>query len=242
MGAVRAKANRFARAVREAHRDNGSRAAFRRATELVVAAIKYRAFLYSEWRFDRQHGIDTRGLTPDETVAALAAHRDGLGYEATRPRDFERLVKSLPLHSPPATYTFIDLGCGKGRVLILAAHHGFGRVVGVELDSRLVEVARANLRSIRAAANGFPDNVEVVAADAASYPLPLEPTVLYLYNPFGEQTIRDVAWNVQRSLKEKPRPLLVIYHNPVHQHLFEEMPALQRVPTHDTFQALFGSR
>lgn len=237
---MKAKANRFAGAVRGAYDDDGLWAASRRSTELVVAAIRFRQRLYCEWRFDRRHRIDTRGVVPLEaTVAASAAHADAVRYEPTRPQNFERMARSLPLDLTPAAYTFVDLGCGKGRVLVLAAKHGFGHVVGVELDRRLVDIARANLRSLRARRHGFADKVEVINADAASYPLPLEPTVIYMYNPFGEQTVRDVATNLQRSWEQMPRPLLVIYYNPKYQHVLEEVPALNQVPSDAQFWSFF---
>jgi predicted RNA methylase len=208
--------------------------------ELAVAAVQYRGRLFSEWRFDRRLQIDTRGVVSEkDTVATTTGHRDGTRYEATRPRDFERLAKSLPLDAPPAAYTFIDLGCGKGRVLVLAADHGFGRIVGVEIDDLLVDAARANLLSVQARRGGVLGNVEVVAADAATYTLPLEPLVIYMYNPFGEQTVRDVAENVQRSWEQCPRPLLVVYYNPVHQHLLDAVPALRRVPSGAEFWSFF---
>ena len=243
MGAVAAKAQRFATAVREVRHDKGSTAALKRAAGLLVAAADYRARLYSEWRFDRRHNIDTRGVIPmGASLAASAAHADGQRYQSTRPRDFERLVRSLPLELPPSDYTFIDLGCGKGRVLVLAACHGFKRVVGVELDGTLVAVARANLQSVRPRSGTHSADVEVVTTDAAGFSLPQGPVIVYMYNPFGEQTIRDVASNLQCSLEQQPRPMLVIYYNPVHEHLLEEVPALKRVPSGADFWRFYSAR
>jgi predicted RNA methylase len=237
---ITAKVLRFTTQVREQQRNQGSRAAFEQAATLMLAAVTYRIRLYSEWRFDRVHSIDTRGIVPLEAeVANTAVHSDGTRYQSSRPRDFRRLVRTLPLALPQDSYTFVDLGCGKGRVLILAAEYGFQRVLGIELDSRLVEVARANVRSVQARQQNRMDKVEVLTGDAATFTLPLGPTIIYMYNPFGEQTVREVASNVQRSLELNPRPLLVVYYNPVHQHLFKEVPTLHQVPSGAPFWSFF---
>jgi hypothetical protein len=76
---------------------------------------------------------------------------------------------------------------------------------------------------------------------AATFTLPAGPTIIYMYNPFGEQTVREVASNVQRSLEQDPRPLLVVYYNPVHQHLLQEVPALQQVPSGAAFWSFFAT-
>jgi predicted RNA methylase len=234
------KIDRFTTAVRDAHRDGGTPAAARAAAHRATAMVKYRIYCYREWRFDRRLGIETRGYTDlGADAAASAVHHDGLRYEPTRPADFARLARSLPLTTPVADYTFVDLGCGKGRTLALATMHGFGRVVGVELDPRLAEVARANLRSLCARTRRPARSVEVRCEDAARYAIPLGPTVIYMYNPFGEQTVAAVAHNLQWSFDQRPRPMIVVYHNAVHRQVLERVPALQPVPGPPRFWSVF---
>jgi hypothetical protein len=43
--------------------------------------------------------------------------------------------------------------------------------------------------------------------------------VVYLFNPLGEVNLRKVVANLNRSLKEKPRPAYVLYHNAVLEHV-----------------------
>jgi SAM-dependent methyltransferase len=237
---LRATFHRYTGSIGQAYRGGGIVPALRAAQDLVAATVKYRVFTYREWRFDRTFGIDTRGGSPTDVESAPSSlHHDSLSYAPSEPRDFAPLVNSLPLAGPPTGYTFIDLGCGKGRVLVLAADYGFGRVVGVELDARLVAGARANLRSLQERGRRWGGVVEVVHADAAAYPFPPEPSVVYLYNPFGEQTLRVMVKNLVESWNERPRPLIVVYYNPVHQHLLDEVPILRRVPSGAEFWSFF---
>ena len=58
---------------------------------------------------------------------------------------------------------FVDFGCGKGRVLFLAARYRFARIIGVELSERMAEQARRNLAR--------EPRVVVEVANAAAWPV-----------------------------------------------------------------------
>jgi predicted RNA methylase len=205
-------------------------------TRTVLAAALRPLDPCRKYYVDRRLGIDTRGPSrlSDRTTSS-AEHTDCNPYEACPARPFLRLMKSLPLDSP-AGYTFIDLGCGKGLALVLAAKYGFGRIVGVDLDPDLLESARVNVRF-----SGHMDagSVELTRKDAMRYTFPSEPSVIFLFNPFGEQTMRAVARNIQQSLEEEKRPLVVAYINPVHEIVFDEIPVLRRLPDHGEKVATF---
>jgi putative methylase len=72
----------------------------------------------------------------------------------------------------------LDLGSGTGRLAIGAAMLGAGSVVGVEVDLRLVEAARA-------AAESAGVRVEFVAADVSTWQRPAE--LVVMNPPFGAQ-------------------------------------------------------
>jgi predicted RNA methylase len=179
------------------------------------------------WYFNRRYGLDTGGRQRlSRAVRAGARHGDGVDFEATSPREWRRAIRALPIIDPGA-FTFLDLGCGKGLTLILATMEGFGRIVGVELDPSMAAAARGNAARWRSG-----DAIEVIEADAVGFPLPAEPCVLYLYNPFGSQTTEAVARAVETSLDSRARPLFVVYVNPVHQEVWDGIAALR--PVHRT--------
>ena len=113
----------------------------------------------------------------------------------------------------PARTTFIDLGCGKGRALVLAAQFGFRRVIGVEFDPVLAEAARHNADAWarRSSSQG---SIEVVTGDARQFPFPPEPSLVFLFNPFGEAVTAPVVANLEQSLVDRPRDVHVLYLNP----------------------------
>ncbi|MET0050513.1 MAG: class I SAM-dependent methyltransferase, partial [Candidatus Thiodiazotropha sp.] len=115
---------------------------------------------------------------------------------------------------------FLDIGSGKGRVVLLAATYPVRRVIGVELSSVLHEIAQSNLA--RAEKWLACRDVQLVCDDAASYQIPDDVTVVYLFNPFVGAPFLRVIDNIGESLLRRKRPIWIFYTNPVmHQYIVE---------------------
>jgi predicted RNA methylase len=104
---------------------------------------------------------------------------------------------------------FIDLGCGKGRVVMfLAARRTIRRVIGVEIVPDLAQIAKTNLKKL-----SLLTRVDIIEADASKVDLS-EGTVYFMFNPFGETTLRKVLDNIKKSLQARPRKIRILYHVP----------------------------
>ncbi|HEX4406239.1 MAG TPA: class I SAM-dependent methyltransferase [Polyangia bacterium] len=177
--------------------------------------------------YDRLNGTDTSGSV---VLQMLRTHSDhpalahATGYGGSQPSVVRAALDALP---PLSNATFIDLGCGKGRPLLLAAERPFREVVGVELSSELAAVAQSNAAVMRARRSGCPP-IRVVVGDAASHPLPSGDVVLFLYNPFGAPVVAAVVDAVERAVAIERRAVYVIGYNPVHGRLFDASPVLTR--------------
>jgi 16S rRNA G966 N2-methylase RsmD len=162
--------------------------------------------------FDLAHGVDTGGITDLKRLHVVGDRTDSVAHIASDPEEFGSALAGLGIHDFSA-FTFIDLGAGKGRALLLAARRGFKRIVGVEFARQLVEVAQRNVRAAGPAVSG---RTSIVQHDAGTYQLPDEPIVLFMYNPFGAKTMAAVARRVRESFERNPRPLHVVYVVPEH--------------------------
>lgn len=139
-------------------------------------------------RFDRERGVETAGWT--------------LTYEPSPLDSLRDIFAALPFD--PKHYTFCDLGCGKGRVLLLAAELPFAHIVGVEVEQGLFRTALQNVGT-------GSSRVEIFWMDASRFPLPAGPLALFLFNPFEGDILGSILARVGSD-----RPVFVIYLNPVH--------------------------
>jgi SAM-dependent methyltransferase len=203
--------------------DLGAMAVIRRVVRRVARPFTADGRAHAKWikqqrevdaQFDAIYGTDTGGIVELFDLKIVGDNqRHGVLYAATRPDDFDRALKSLNLDFEQE-YTFIDLGCGKGRTLLLASQFPFKKVVGVEFAIELAEIAKRNTLARRTTLSHI--DVEIIVADAATYEFPQGPLVIYVWNAFGATVIRRVVDHVRLSWQQNPRPIFFVYMNPVH--------------------------
>jgi SAM-dependent methyltransferase len=158
--------------------------------------------------FDERFGVDTAGVVRLESLTVHGPHRDlAHKYQATEPEVFRRMVTSLPIRCED--FVFVDIGSGKGRVLLMASDLPFKRIVGVEFSEALHKIARRNIESYSSPSQRCAA-VETICMDAAEYDPPDDPLVLYFYNPFLEPVMYAVMTRVAASLRRTPRPAYVL--------------------------------
>ena len=165
--------------------------------------------------FDAANGTQTGGIQEIFALDVVGENsRHGLSHIASDPGEFARMIAELDID--PRAATFIDLGSGKGRALLLASAFPFRRIIGVEFAREFHETADANIRAASAGASADLRRIELVCGDAATYALPMEPLVIYLFNPFGSAVVRLCAENAIASWRRAPRPVSVLYMNAIH--------------------------
>jgi SAM-dependent methyltransferase len=219
------------RALRSLH-NNGIGETCRRAGQYLIA----RGFFQRspENSFDLEHHTDTGGVSPvweldTDTANARFAER----YQAV---STDRLQAALDfLRQDWSNFTFVDLGCGKGRALIAASEHGFARIIGVEFAKSLVDIARKNceLTGTRA---------EVKHEDAARFEFPNGNLLVFMYNPFRGQVMRQVIENLARHSGGK---LYLLYYRPEEMAIIDErtdfLAKIGAIPTAQEFCAWQGA-
>jgi SAM-dependent methyltransferase len=162
--------------------------------------------------FDKQHGVDTSGLISAEDLAQ--DERKALystGYFAVAPSVFRQILMRLGLDF--SKYTFIDLGSGKGRALLLASEYPFKAIIGVELSPALQAIAVANIARYRGPTQQC-QNLQSIKADATEFAFPDGPLVVYLWNPFEAPVFTRVLANLEAALAREPREIYIVYIQP----------------------------
>jgi SAM-dependent methyltransferase len=183
---------------------------------------------YGDADYDWDHRVNTTSAAVGWRDRLLGAFHSA--YQPTDPAGFRKMLDALAGHTHLhfSDFTFLDLGSGKGRTLLMASDYPFRRILGVELLPALHHIAQENLRAYRNESQRC-FVLESLCADATTFPFPEEPLVVYLFNPFGESGLRRVVANLEQSLRDNPRPLYVLYYNPLLEHVLAENPALRKV-------------
>lgn len=166
--------------------------------------------------FDIEFGVRTSGLIAGRHLKSGHRHdRHATAYYGVAPSVLRSLIRRWRRNGPAASIeetTFVDLGAGMGRALLLASELAFKAVVGVELHPALAAIARKN-GSVWRAAGRERAPMSVVEADAVEFTLPAGPVLAFLFNPFGTAVLRRLLKRWRKSLARRPQALDILYVN-----------------------------
>jgi SAM-dependent methyltransferase len=171
----------------------------------------YRALArgFSRHVLDRALNVET--ATPVALAQFGLDAPDRVEYEGGGWLDLPRVLRAGEVTPEDV---FLDLGSGKGRIVLQAAQYRFARVIGVEISEKLTLIARRNAASCRLSARC--GAIELVHSDALDYTIPDDVSVVYLFNPFRGAAFASVLIRLVDSVERRPRALRVIYRNALH--------------------------
>jgi SAM-dependent methyltransferase len=166
-----------------------------------------------EHRFEKKLNIETTGscFFKDTT----SAHNDNLGYQPAAYLYLKQIVQRLKIKPEDKA---IDFGCGKGRAVCYLAMFNPKKVVGVEINQEMIDIARRNLKAL---ALTTPPPIELIQQDAACFEIQDE-NIFFFFNPFGPKTLQTVIENIKNSLILRPRRISIVYYSPVYRNIIDK--------------------
>ena len=174
----------------------------------VVRLIRHSAISAEARWFDWRHNVQTRA-DPFEDLRDWTA---GFPYLPIRPNAARQVIRSLPI-GDPSDYTFVDLGSGKGRMLLIASEFPFRKVVGVEMREDLHAQAMKNARRYRHS-TAQTSRIDCQLVDATHFDFPAGKLVVYLFNPFSAEIMGRVFQRLDASFEQDPREIVLVYVHP----------------------------
>ena len=198
----------------------------------------YTYFRESIW-FDLKHRTKTSSRVPkdQQLITSSGAEVDnGLLYVASFTSVTDQsleIAQKLLGDEKFINAQFIDLGCGKGKALLVYAMRlGKTRThvpVGIEYDSTLAEMAKANVIKC-----GFRPEEVLVVADSATEVcdyISSDVLIIYLYNSFQGETLKTVL----RELASYPH--ILIYVDPAEKHVLQNFDYTVQFETQGKYNA-----
>ena len=186
--------------------------------------------------FDEEFGVRTSGLVAGRHLKSGHQHdRHATAYYGVAPSVFRALIRRWQRSRPTAPieeFSFIDVGAGMGRAVLLAAELPFRQVVGVELNPTLVRIARRNLALWRTSGRARA-RMKLICGDAVEFRLPQGPCLAFLFNPFGAPVMRRLlaAWkkSLSKALAGQTGQLDILYVNNEQEHMLHQQAGFIRL-------------
>ena len=157
---------------------------------------------------DKLFGIHT---TTDVNDTARSSIIDYYNYQPTTYAFLEEIFTKYPFS---ATDYFVDFGCGRGRVLIMASFMGCMNNVGVEINPILVEDAICNLKKWNdyCKTNGLQIcNFEVINVDAMDINISPIWNKFFFFKPFSKEICIRIIIRVIESVEADNRRVMFFF-------------------------------
>ena len=209
------------------HRSTGASA----ATPRPLPGLTVRSG-YIRHPFDLEFGVRTSGLIAGRhLISGNSNDRHSTAYYGIAPSVFRSMLIRWRRCRPVAhldEFTFVDLGAGMGRAMLLAAEYPFRAVIGVELHPTLARIARRNMAVWRASGRARTP-MRLVCGDAAAFDPPPGPCVAFLFNPFGGPVLRRVLVRWAQAFAGRKGQLDLLYVNSEQEHAIRREPGFTRL-------------
>ena len=174
---------------------------------------------FFDYLFDLKYGIDTFSWVElDDLKIDGNKKKRAKMYQPTCTLPLRKLLKELNI---PSGKVFVDLGCGKGIVLLVASEFGFKEARGIEFSPVLCDIAIKNCSIYKEKTKADTDFI-IFRSDVIDYRFNDDEDVFYLFNPFDEYVLKQALNNITASLQRRNRRILIIYRNAVHASVFEK--------------------
>lgn len=191
--------------------------------------INYFYFLLDNWNLkvawymirqeikgEKKYGINTTGA--DELIKLEKLGIDISHATIYMPVSYVLLEDIFKQLGSATKNHFLDIGCGKGRAMCIAAYHGFVKLTGIDISKDLCDAAKKNLEITKQ--NFKTTEYTIINNDAFYFEIPGDVDCIFLFNPFDEIIMSGVVQNILSSFQKHPRLINVIYVNPLHKELF----------------------
>jgi len=195
-------------------------------TQLINIIDRFIDFFY-----DFYCGIETRkNIELNQLNISSPDKINGRPYQGTRLRVFKKIMGKFSPFLPLENSIFLDVGCGKGRVLFMAKSWGFEQIWGIDFSPQLICDCKKNLGQFAKKQKNLNkrnrQKIKPILASASQFSSWNQVDIVYMYNPFDGNVLKKVMQSWEQQLATN-KELYVIYVNPLRSYLFDLHPGAE---------------
>ena len=121
------------------------------------------------------------------------------------------ICRKLPISDEE--FVFLDIGSGRGRVLMLASSYPFKEIIGVEISPLHHRIAEQNLALFKSKSQRC-TRVKSICISATDYVPPRDNLIVYMYHPFGGPVLSKLLNKLENATREGDRSVFVCFSAP----------------------------
>jgi SAM-dependent methyltransferase len=159
----------------------------------------------NESKFDQTYGTKTALIFEQFALPeqiSMERFKNSGRYIPTPINAIEATLRGIGTYIDYNDFTFIDIGSGLGRNLLLASEYDFKKIVGVEISSFLTEQAQENIRIYKSPGQKC-SSIDAVCVDALKYAFPEGNMVIYIWEPFNEALFEQFMANLLNHIEDR---------------------------------------
>jgi hypothetical protein len=184
----------------------------RRAGQFSLFALRERIMGQMDRRSEGALGMSIQKWTPMDSLQVESSNKQFAFCYVPSPRlVVNALIRSLP--EELTEFSFVDIGSGEGRMLIVALEFPFREIIGVEFAKELHATA---VRNIASASTDIRDanRCRSILIDATEYEIPGNECIVYFNNPFSESVFAKVVDKLKSVYERCGKTVYILYSQP----------------------------
>lgn len=156
--------------------------------------------------------VDTAALDKNLDLGITSVNRAlGIAYDPSPWSALRQAMKLAAVDAPGLS--FVDVGCGKGRIVLAAMAYPFKDIIGIDYSATLCDIARENVSSARLLPMRIdPRRVVIVCKDATQWQRWPHQAVLWFDNPFRIEITQQVLRNIIACSRFHDTQLVLLFH------------------------------
>lgn len=148
-------------------------------------------------------------ILDDKVVSTRFSDQGAFNTQSSDDRYVRFVLENIPISEKEV---FVDVGCGVGKVLVMLHNHCKLRIIGIEIDPIIAEIARDRVKGM--------GNIQVIIGNILDFKNVIQDaSIFYLYNPFNAEVL-DKFLGLVNSIGRKH--VHVIYVNDIFKQVFEK--------------------